>query len=119
MLLLEPAPAAPELTIDAPMEDYRQARRAGQHRVSQKAFYFPAFPATKYVPCRALTAAVLRASSLPTTGCCGKELPVLKLTLCWEGGRQELVIDPPKHADAILEVLRAARPDLKIDDRRG
>ena len=119
MLSMEPIPVALGLTIENPREDYRRATRAGQHRISPNAFYFPAFPATKYVPCQALTAAILRIAALPTTGCCGKELPVLKLVLRWEGGQQEMIIDPPRHADTILEVLRTAWPDLEIDDRRG
>ena len=49
---------------------------------------------------------------------CGKELPVLKLTLRYHGGEQELVIDPPKHVDTILARIQAARPELDVDDRR-
>ena len=96
----------------------RQAVRIAQCRVDDKAFYFPAFPGWSYLPFAGLTGVILRNASLPTTGCCGKELPVLKLILRWEGGEKELVIDPPKHADTILTYIKAARPDLQVDDRR-
>ena len=61
---------------------------------------------------------IVRSASLSTIGCCGKELPVLKLTLRWEGGERELVIDPPKHMETILGQIRAACPNLTVDDRR-
>ena len=99
-------------------EDFRAAARVAQYRVSHKAFYLPAFPGWAYVPLSELTGVVVRNASLSTIGCCGKELPVLKLILRWGEGEKELVIDPPKHADTILEHIRAARPDLEVDDRR-
>ena len=99
-------------------EDFHTATRVAQYRVSEKAFYLPAFPNTQYVPLSALTRVILRSASLSTIGCCGKELPVLKLTLRWDGGETELVIDPPKHADTILAAIQTARPELDVEDRR-
>lgn len=118
MPLLEPRPVCPGCEVEQVRQDYQQARRAGQHRAGRQAVYFPGFPATQYLPYAAVTGAVVRNSALPTTGCCGKELPVIKLILRWAEGQQELVIDPPKHADTILDALRAARPDLAVEDRR-
>mgnify|MGYP003293566688 CR=1 FL=1 len=119
MAILEPRSVSCEVQLTDASADYKNAVRVAQFRVSETAFYMPAFPGTQYIPFSCLTAAVLRKASLSTIGCCGKELPVLKLILRWNEGEKELVIDPPKHADKILEQIRAARPDLDIDDRRA
>ena len=118
MQILEPRPATPGLNIENPREDYQSSIRAGQYRAGAQAIYYPGFPATLYVPYRVLTEVLVRDSALPTTGCCGKELPVIKLVLRWEGGEDQLVIDPPKHTDTLLNQILAARPDVKLDDRR-
>lgn len=99
-------------------EDFRAATRAAQYRVSQKAFYLPVFPGWGYIPFSVLTGVVLRNANLSTIGCCGKELPVLKLILRWAQDERELVIDPPKHADTILRYIQSACPELSVDDRR-
>lgn len=108
----------PDIQMPDMQTDYREATRIAQFRVSDKVMYLPAFPGVQYIPFDGLTAVVLRNASLSTIGCCGKELPVLKLMLRWNGGEKELVIDPPKHADTILNRIHAARPELDIDDRR-
>ena len=108
----------PDLPLSDVPKDHDTAMRVAQYRVSKQAFYLPAFPVTAYISHWALTGVVVRNASLSTIGCCGKELPVLKLTLRFDGGERELVIDPPKHADIILRHIQAARPDLVVDDRR-
>lgn len=118
MSLIAPKSACPSVQLPQAEEDLRQARRAAQYRVSPLAFYFPAFPGWMYIPHSALTGAVVRNSTLATTGCCGKQLPVMKLVLRWEGGSREFVVDPPRHMDTILELVRSARPELEIDNRR-
>ena len=118
MAFLTPTSLCPERTLPDAAEDCRTATRIAQFRISDKAIYLPAFPGVQYIPFDALTGVVLRNAALSTIGCCGKELPVLKLTLRWAGGERELVIDPPKHADTILTRVRAARPELAVDDRR-
>ena len=118
MALLKPVNLCLDASLPDAAEDHRNATRIAQFRVSDKAFYLPAFPGVQYIPFSALREVVLRNASLSTIGCCGKELPVLKLTLRWDGGERDLVIDPPKHADTILSRIRAARPDLDINDRR-
>jgi len=104
--------------VDA-KEEFRSAERVAQYRISSKAFYLPSFPGWAYVPLAELTGVVVRNASLSTIGCCGKELPVLKLTLRWAEEERELVIDPPKHVDTILGYIRNARPELAVDDRRS
>ena len=115
---MTPKPINPELAIEHVRQDYQQATRAGLYRVSRNAFYFPGFPATWYIPCRALTSAAVCYSTVPTSGCCRRELPVIKLTLHWEEGIRELVVDPPRHTETLLQCLRAARPDLPVEDGR-
>ncbi len=118
MSLILPKSLCADIQVPDAQVDYREATRIAQFRVSDKAIYLPAFPGVQYLPFAGLTAVVLRNASLSTIGCCGKELPVLKLTLHWCGGEKELVIDPPKHADTILNRIRAACPQLDISDRR-
>ena len=108
----------PDIELPDAAEDHRGASRIAQFRISEKAFYLPAFPGTQYIPFSGLTQVILRNGSLSTIGCCGKELPVLKLTLRWGGGETEVVIDPPKHAHTILTLIQTARPELTVDDRR-
>ena len=118
MSLLEPKRLCSGVGLADVKEDFRTADRVAQYRVSPKAFYLPVFPGWGYVPLSELTGVVVRNANLSTIGCCGKELTVLKLTLRWTGDERELVIDPPKHMDSILEHIRQARPDLAVDDRR-
>jgi len=118
MPILEPRSAVSGTVLSNVRADWQAARRVAQYRVSDQAFYFPAFPANQYIPLSALTGAVVRQAALPTTGCCGKELPVIKLVLRYNGGEQAFVIDPPRHMDTILACIAAARPDLQVDDRR-
>ena len=118
MALLKLVSLCSEMSLPDAAEDHRGATRIAQFRISDKAFYLPAFPGVQYIPFSTLTGVILRTASLSTIGCCGKELPVLKLTLRWSEGNREFVIDPPKHADTILSRIRAACPELTIEDRR-
>jgi len=118
MAFLTPVSLCPDKSLPNAAEDHRDAARIAQFRISDKAFYLPAFPGAQYIPFTALTGVVVRNASLSTIGCCGKELPVLKLILRWDGGEREFVIDPPKHADTILSRIRTACPELNIEDRR-
>ena len=118
MSLIEPKSLCHGVQLPDAKEDFRRAQRTAQYRISHKAFYLPAFPGWGYIPCSELTGVVVRNASLSTIGCCGKELPVLKLILRYHGGEQELVIDPPRHVDTILTHIQAARPELDVDDRR-
>ena len=118
MPLLEPKCLCPAGELPNAGEDCRGALRVAQFRVSAQALYLPAFPGWKYIPFQSLTGVVLRTSALSTIGCCGKELPVLKLILRWDGGERELILDLPGQADVVLEQIRGARPELNVDDRR-
>ena len=118
MPILEPRPATPGLDIENPREDYQSSIRAGQYRAGAQAIYYPGFPATMYVPYRVLTEVLVRARPRPTPGCCGNGRPARKPVLRCAGGEAPLVMDPPKHTDTLLNQILAARPDVKLDDRR-
>ena len=118
MPIMEPRTACPGHEVENPRGDYQSSIRAGQYRAGDRAIYYPGFPATLYVPYDALTEVLVRNSALQTTGCCGVEQPVIKLIFRWDGGEQQLIIDPAKHADTLVNRIREARPDLPIDDRR-
>ena len=105
-------------TLPDAAEDHSASSRLAQYRLGREAVYFPAFPGTRYLPFDAVSKVMARHTSMPLTGCCGKELPVIKLVLRWEGGEEQQVIDPPKHTDTLLNQILAARPDVKLDDRR-
>lgn len=119
MLLSEPKTCCPGHILEDPKGDYAASRRAGQYKISRHAFYVPSFPGTQYIPFSAVTQATLRNGCLSLTGCCGKELPVIKLHLDYAGGSQDFVIDPSSHGDTVAEILRTAEPAVSFTDKRA
>ena len=65
--------------------DYKTAKRAEQFRVSREAIYFPAFPGTQYLPFEALEFVKVRDTALSVKGTCGKQLPMVRLRLSYDG----------------------------------
>lgn len=105
------------LCPDCPLEDagadYRRSRRVGQYRVSDHAIYFPAFPGTQYLPFAAVRRAWHQRSSMPLTGCCGKELPVYLLRTEYQGGfYQNFSFEKQEEAEGILRRLRELYPEI-------
>ena len=95
--------------------DYRSARRVAQYRVGAKAAYFPAFPGTKYLPYAAVDQVISKNSALSVTGCCGKQLPVVRVRLFYDGEfYQEFMFEKQKQADALLDAVAAARPEVPL-----
>lgn len=95
--------------------DYRNARRVAQYRVGAQAAYFPAFPGTKYLPYAAVDRVISKNSALSVTGCCGKQLPVIRVRLFYDGEfYQEFVFEKQKQADVLLDAVAAARPGLPL-----
>ncbi len=118
MLLLTPKTLCPGYELDDVKEDYAASRKAGQYRISRRAFYLPAFPGTRYIPFKAVTRAVLRNAGLPISGCCGRELPVVKLHLDYAGGSGDYVIDPVSQSDTAADMLHNSDPRINFEDRR-
>ncbi len=96
--------------------DYKTARRAGQYRFSGRAIYFPAFPGTQYLPFDAADRAWTEKTSMALTGCCGKELPMVRLRVRYDGGfYQNFMFEEQEEADRVLESLRARRPEIPFE----
>lgn len=96
--------------------DYRAARRVEQYRLSAQAIYFPAFPGTRYVPFAAVTRAIARRSGMPVKGCCGKEIPVVRLRLFCEGELfQDFLFEKPVSAGRVLDAVAALRPEVPVE----
>lgn len=102
-------------TLEEAENDYRNARRVAQYRVGAQAAYFPAFPGTKYLPYAAVDRVISKNSALSVTGCCGKQLPVIRVRLFYDGEfYQEFVFEKQKQADVLLDAVAAARPGLPL-----
>jgi len=84
-----------------------------QYRVSGAAIYFKAFPGEKYLPFSAVERAWAQKSSMPLTGCCGKDLPVVVLRVKYSGGfYQNFTFEKRESADRVLAALQEARPEV-------
>lgn len=102
--------------LENPAEDRRTARRAGQYRVGGEAVYFPAFPGTQYLPFAALSKAWSKNTAITVTGCCGKQLPMVRLRAFYDGEfYQDFLFETQAEADTVLSSIRARRPDLPLD----
>ena len=96
--------------------DYAAAQRLAQYRLGRDAVYFPAFPATRYIPFAAVSKVMARHTSMPLTGCCGKALPMICVRLFYDGEfYQDFMFENLKEADRLLDAVQAARPELDIE----
>ena len=96
--------------------DYAAAQRLAQYRLGRDAVYFPAFPATRYIPFAAVSKVMARHTSMPLTGCCGKALPMICVRLFYDGEfYQDFMFETQKEADAVLDRIRSRRPELPVD----
>lgn len=113
MALLEMKPLCPAYPLADVRADYRTARRVGQYRVSSRALYYLAFPSNRYLSFEAVRGAFSKKTSMPLTGCCGKELPMVLLRVEYEGGfHQDFSFEEQKEADLVMEILRQNCPAL-------
>ncbi len=102
-------------TLEGAERDYRGANRVAQYRVGAQAAYFPAFPGTRYLPYAAVDRVISKNSALSVTGCCGKQLPVVRVRLFYDGEfYQEFVFEKQKQADVLLDAVTAARPEVPL-----
>lgn len=116
-MLFELKSLCPDQILPDPAADYKAAKRAGQYRVSTQAIYFPAFPGSQYLPFSAVSAVAVRDSTLCVTGCCGKELPAVKVNFVYDGGKKkDFLMDPPKSAAVVISQLRAGFPQIPVKD---
>lgn len=96
--------------------DYAAAQRLAQYRLGRDAVYFPAFPATRYIPFAAVSKVMARHTSMPLTGCCGKALPMICVRLFYDGEfYQDFMFENLKETDRLLDAVQAARPELDVE----
>ena len=115
MPLFEIKSLSEEFRLENANEDRRGAKRAEQFRFSDKAVYFPAFPGDQYLPYTALTHVLSRNTAISVKGTCGKQLPMVRLRLSYDGEfYKDLMFEAQKNVDKVLEAIAAARPDVTI-----
>lgn len=103
----------PEVTLPDSAADRGASRRIEQYRVGGEAIYYKVFPGEKYLPFAAIQRAWAQKSSIPLTGCCGKELPVVVLRVKYRGGfYQNFTFEKQESADQVLAAIFSARPEL-------
>ena len=96
--------------------DYAAAQRLAQYRLGRDAVYFPAFPATRYIPFADVSKVMARHTSMPLTGCCGKALPMICVRLFYDGEfYQDFMFENLKETDRLLDAVQAARPELDVE----
>ena len=96
--------------------DYAAAQRLAQYRLGRDAVYFPAFPATRYIPFAAVSKVMARHTSMPLTGCCGKALHMICVRLFYDGEfYQDFMFENLKETDRLLDAVQAARPELDVE----
>lgn len=101
-----------------PAADLKGAVRAAQYRVSKQAIYFPAFPGKRYIPFSAVTTAWVKPTSLPLTGCCGKQLPMFRLRLRYDEGDvyQDFLFEREAQAWSILDRVLTVSPGCSLEE---
>lgn len=117
MPLFEIKSLSKSCSLENPAEDYRSAKRVEQYRVSDEAMYIAAFPGSRYIPFSALTQVWSKNTAITVSGCCGKELPMVCLRLCYDGGEvyQNYLFEKQSSVDKVLDRIRARRPDIPVD----
>ena len=117
MPLFELKSLSKEFDLENASVGRKNAIRAEQYRVSDQAIYFPAFPGDQYLPFSAVTSALSKNTAISVKGTCGKQLPMVRLRLYYDGGEfyKDFMFEYQKGADKVLDALRAFDPALPID----
>ena len=97
--------------------DYKKSRRAEQFRFSEEAIYFPAFPGTQYLPYAALSHVVSKNTAISVKGTCGKQLPMVRLRLYYDGGEfyRDFLFEKQKGADKVIDAVRAYSAEIPVE----
>ena len=117
MPLFEVKSLSREYALENPSEDRRAAQRVEQYRVSEKGVFFPAFPGDQYLPFTAVTSALSKNTAISVKGTCGKQLPMVRLRLYYDGGEfyKDFMFEKQKAADVVLDVIRANYPEIPVE----
>lgn len=103
----------PQYQVEDPKTDYKGARRVGRIRMSNRAFYFPGFPGTQYLPFDAIRRIWAQDSNISTNGSCGAVLPVVVIRALYEGGLyQNFTFEKREETDEVLARLKELRPEI-------
>ncbi|MBE6963928.1 MAG: hypothetical protein E7443_04940 [Ruminococcaceae bacterium] len=88
--------------------DYKRSTRAEQFRFSGEAVYFPAFPGTQYLPYAALSRVISRNTAISVKGTCGKQLPMVRVRMYYDGGEfyKDFLFEKQRAADKLLDAVR-------------
>lgn len=101
--------------VEDPNAGYKASRRVEQFRLGEEAVYFPAFPGNQYLPFAALTHVKTRNTSISVTGTCGKQLPMVRLRLYYDGEfYKDLLFEKQKNVDKVLDAIAVARPEIPV-----
>jgi len=102
-------------SLEDPAAERKTSRRVEQFRVSDRAVFFPAFPGDQYLSFDALTHVLSKNTAISVTGTCGKQLPMVRLRLYYDGEfYKDLLFEKQKNVDKVLDAITAARPELSI-----
>jgi hypothetical protein len=117
MPLFELKSLSKEFNLENPSEGRKASKRVDQYRVGDQAIYFPAFPGDQYLPFSAVASALSRNTAISVKGTCGKQLPMVRLRLYYDGGEfyKDFMFEKQKDADKVLDALRAFDPSLPIE----
>lgn len=109
----------PTVSLPDPKADYRAAQKVEQYKLSRTAFYFPAFPFSRYLPLSAVRRAWVQDSSLPLTCSCGKSLPIAVLRIGYTVGDaveyQNFTFEKRSEAERVLAMLRQEYPNVPLE----
>ena len=117
MPLFELKSLSKEFDLENPTEGRKASKRVDQYRVGDQAIYFPAFPGDQYLPFSAVSSALSRNTAISVKGTCGKQLPMVRLRMYYDGGEfyKDFMFEKQKDADKVLDALRAFDPALPIE----
>ena len=116
MPILEPKPLYAPCPMEDAAADQHAARKIQQYRFGERSVFLPAFPGSRYLPYGAVTRVCAKHSTLSPKGCCGATLPVIRIRLFYGGEfYQEFLFEKQKDADAALQCIRAALPEMAVE----
>ena len=116
MPLFELKSLSKDFDLKDPSLDRKESKRVEQYRVSGRAVYFPGFPGDQYLPFTAVTSALSKNTAISVKGTCGKQLPMVRLRLSYDGGEfyKDFMFEHQKNVDKVLDALHAFDPDVPI-----
>ncbi len=91
--------------LDDPAEDFKQATRVEQYRVSSQAIYIPAGFRWNYLPLSGVVSVEASTQTLSAGHCVTVQIPRPTLVVMTPDGAQLLGVDKAQSLDSILDVI--------------